>query len=97
MARIEEVQAEGAGEGQHRGADDRLWAELKAAPGLRNRKPEEGRDGGCPAPTKKAIPIPDPPTSHDPSAAFFNTLANSANFALTEFSEVRAGLGVVAS
>jgi hypothetical protein len=42
--------------------------------GFRKRKPEEGRDGGRRAPTKKAILVTDPPTSHDPSAAFFNTL-----------------------
>ena len=62
MARIEEVQAKGAGEGQHRGADDRLWAELKAALGLRSRMPEEDRDGGGPASPEK--PSPHPPLQH---------------------------------
>jgi len=52
--------------------------------------PEEDGDGGGPASTRKAIPAPDPPTSHDPDIAFFNTLAYSANFPLTAFSEVRS-------
>jgi hypothetical protein len=42
--------------------------------GFRKRKPEEGLFGGRTAATKKAFLVPDPPTSHDPSAAFFDTL-----------------------
>ena len=87
MARIEEVQAEGTREGELRGPDDRLGAEPKAAFGLRSQTPEEDRDGGGPAPTRKAIPTPPTsPTPHDRSMAFFNTLWNYANFAWLGFS-----------
>ena len=78
MARIEAVQAKGAGEGERRGTHDRLGAERKAARGLRSQTPEEDcNECGGPAPTRKAIPTPDRPTSRNPSAAFFNTLTPS--------------------
>jgi hypothetical protein len=35
--------------------------------------------GGGPASFQKAISIPDPPTSHDTSTAFFNTLSSSTH------------------
>ena len=76
MARIEEIQAKGAREGQHRGPDDRLWTEPKAAFGLRSRTPEEDRDGGGPAPTRRAIPTPPtPPTPHDEAWRFSTSCA----------------------
>ncbi len=79
--RIEEVQDKGTGEGGYGGPHDRLGAERETARDLRFRRPEEDRDGGGPASTQKAIPEPDPQTSQDPGAAFFNTLAPSTKFA----------------
>jgi hypothetical protein len=77
MARLETLQAKGAGEGARRGPHDRLGAERQAARELRSQRPEEDRDGGGPAPTRKAIPASVTPTSYDPSVAFFNCLDHS--------------------
>ena len=90
VARIEEVQAKATRGGERRGTHGRRGAKRQAARGLRSRTPEEDRDGGGPASARHAIPIPDPPTSHEPSVAFFNTLGNSQklNFRFTEFSDV---------
>src|ERR671911_650197 len=66
MARIEAVQAKGTGEGERRGPHDRLGTKRQAARELRPQRPEEARDGGTAAATRKAILTPDPQTSHTP-------------------------------
>ena len=48
-----------------------IASQRQASCGLRSRRPKDARDGGGPAPTRKAIPTPDPQTSHDPGVAFF--------------------------
>ena len=55
---------------QHRGPHDRLWAEPKAARDLRPQRPEEARDGGGTAATRRTILTPDPHTSCTPAWRF---------------------------
>ncbi len=87
MARLEALQAKGAGEGELRSPDDSRGPKPQAPAGIREQRPEESGAGGCP-PTTRSRPsraLRSSRASREmhlaPNGTFFNTLDDSTHSA----------------